>query len=142
MRELGVHVVTQPVFVAERGDTYLAEVDPADLPHLYPYASLLAAGIPVSASSDAPYGSPDPWAAVRAARDRRTPAGRALAPAERVAAATALAGLFARPAVRPGDDADLCLLHLPWQAACEAPDASLVRMTLRRGEAAYGETPE
>lgn len=46
MRELGVHVVTQPVFVAERGDTYLAEVDPADLPHLYPYASLLAAGDP------------------------------------------------------------------------------------------------
>jgi predicted amidohydrolase YtcJ len=142
MRELGVHVVTQPVFVAERGDTYLADVDPADLPHLYPYASLLAAGIPVSASSDAPYGSPDPWAAVRAAGDRRTPAGRVLAPAERVPAATALAGLLTRPALRPGDDADLCLLHVPWQAACQAPDARLVRMTLRRGEAAYGEAPE
>jgi hypothetical protein len=65
-----------------------------------------------------------------------------LAPAERVPAATALAGLLARPAVRPGDDADLCLLHVPWQAACRAPDAGLVRMTLRRGEAAYGEAPE
>lgn len=39
IRELGVHVVTQPGFIAERGDTYAAEVEPDDLPHLYPYAS-------------------------------------------------------------------------------------------------------
>ncbi|MEV8546482.1 amidohydrolase family protein [Streptomyces sp. NPDC051572] len=137
LRELGVRVVTQPGFVAERGDAYLAEVEPDDLPHLYPYASLLAAGIPVSASSDAPYSSPDPWAVVRAARDRRTPSGRILGTGERVDAATALSGLFTRPVIRPGDDADLCLLHAPWRVACEEPGAGLVRMTMRQGRVAY-----
>ncbi|WP_332880646.1 amidohydrolase family protein [Streptomyces sp. NBC_00564] len=138
IRELGVRVVTQPGFIAERGDTYAAEVEPDDLPHLYPYASLLAAGIPVSPSSDAPYSSPDPWAAVRAARDRRTPAGRVLGPGERVRASAALTGFLARPAVGPGDDADLCLLHVPWRVACEDPDAGLVRMTVCRGRVVHG----
>ncbi|MGA5702534.1 amidohydrolase family protein [Peterkaempfera bronchialis] len=138
MRDLGVRVVTQPVFVAERGDAYLAEVDPADRPHLYPYASLLGAGIPVTPSSDAPYGGLDPWAGVRAARDRRTPSGRVLGPAERVGAGTALRGLLSRPTVRPGDPADLCLLHVPWREALSRPDAGLVRLVLCGGAVVYG----
>jgi predicted amidohydrolase YtcJ len=40
----GVRVVTQPSFIARRGDDYLARVDPDDVDLLYPYASLLAAG--------------------------------------------------------------------------------------------------
>ncbi len=46
---LGLTVVTQPNFVAERGDDYLADVDAEDLPHLWPCRSLLDAGIPVAA---------------------------------------------------------------------------------------------
>ncbi|MYQ32219.1 amidohydrolase family protein [Streptomyces sp. SID4956] len=137
MRDLGVRVVTQPVFVAERGDTYLAEVDPEDVPHLYPYASLLAAGIPVTASSDAPYGGLDPWAGVRAARDRRTRSGRILGPAERMDAATVLRGLLSRPSVAVGAPADLCLLRVPWREGVRSPDAELVRMTFCRGAVAY-----
>jgi predicted amidohydrolase YtcJ len=137
MRDLGVRVVTQPVFVAERGDTYLAEVEPRDVPHLYPYASLLAAGIPVTSSSDAPYGGLDPWAGVRAARDRRTGSGRILGAGERVDAGTVLRGLSSRPAVAVGAPADLCLLHVPWREVVASPDAELVRMTLCRGATAY-----
>lgn len=137
MRDLGVRVVTQPVFLAERGDTYLADVDTRDVPHLYPYASLLAAGIPVTSSSDAPYGGLDPWAGVRAARDRRTRSGRILGPAERVDAGTVLRGLSCRPSVTVGDPADLCLLYVPWHEAVASPDAELVRMTFCRGATTY-----
>jgi predicted amidohydrolase YtcJ len=138
LRELAVRVVTQPVFVAERGDAYLADVDPADLPHLYPYASLLAAGVPVFPSSDAPYGSADPWAGVRAARDRRTPGGRILNPAERVGAEEVLRALLTRPSVRPGGPADLCLLRTSWREATNTPEAGLVRLTLRQGRVIHG----
>ena len=72
LRQLGVMVVTQPGFVLTRGDQYLVEVDPADQPDLWRLASLLAAGVGVAASTDAPFGSPRPWPAIRAAATRRT----------------------------------------------------------------------
>ena len=70
LRERGLVVVTQPSFVTARGDQYRRDVDAADRPHLWRCGSLLAAGIGVAGSSDAPYGDPDPWRAVVAARDR------------------------------------------------------------------------
>ena len=45
MYELGVTVVTQPNFVAERGDAYITDVPAADQESLYRARSLLAAGI-------------------------------------------------------------------------------------------------
>src|SRR5690606_8927807 len=57
---LGVTVVTQPGFVAVRGDQYLDRVEPADRPWLYRVAGLLAAGVPVLFGSDSPYGPADP----------------------------------------------------------------------------------
>ena len=58
LRRLGVTVVTQPHFVAERGDQYLVDVDPDDQPLLYPCASLRAAGVAVAAGTDAPSAGP------------------------------------------------------------------------------------
>jgi rhodanese-related sulfurtransferase len=123
LRRLGVTVVTQPNFVAERGDQYRAEVDPDDLPLLYPCASLRASGIAVAAGTDAPFGDADPWAAVRAAVHRRTPAGAVLGPGERVDPATALALFLGRPdapavrrRVEPGAPADLSILDRPLAA--------------------------
>lgn len=54
LRRPGLAVVTQPAFVHERGDRYAAEVDRADRSDLYRCRSLLDAGVPVAASSDAP----------------------------------------------------------------------------------------
>ncbi|MDP9182486.1 MAG: amidohydrolase family protein, partial [Actinomycetota bacterium] len=54
MARLGVTVVTQPVFLADKGDDYLRDVAPDDWPLLYPYASLLRAGVRVAPSSDGP----------------------------------------------------------------------------------------
>jgi predicted amidohydrolase YtcJ len=148
IRALGLTVVTQPNFVAERGERYLAEVDADDLDCLYPCASLLAAGIDVAAGTDAPFGDPDPWRGVRAAIDRRTAAGRELLPRERVTPRTAL-GLYLGPAHRPGRPrrirvglpADLCLLRAPLDEALLAPGTDQVAMTIIGGTVIHDASP-
>ena len=90
----GLTVVTNPAFLHDRGDRYLAEVPEAELPDLYRARSLLAAGIELRAGSDAPYASVDPWLGMRAARDRMTLGGRVISPDERIDARAAL-GLYA-----------------------------------------------
>ncbi|EUA16276.1 amidohydrolase family protein [Mycobacterium xenopi 4042] len=70
---LGLTVVTQPNFVAERGDEYLAEVPAEEHGQLWRVASLLRAGVAVALSTDMPFGRDDPWAAMRAAVHRTTP---------------------------------------------------------------------
>ena len=138
---LGLRVVTQPAFIADRGDDYLVDVAPDDRPLLYPYASLLAAGAQVAAASDAPFGELDPWRVIAAATSRLTRSGRTLVASERVPAATALAGYLAPPEdpggasrrVEVGAIADLCLLRAPLATALGEPSAELVRLTMRSG---------
>lgn len=141
-----LRVVTQPTLVALRGDAYLDRTPSADHGDLWRYASLLRAGVRTAPGSDAPYGDPDPWACLRAARDRATPSGRALGPAERVPVARVLCGMLSRPAdpggpprrVATGVRADLVLLHTPLDEALRAPDSALVRATFVAGRAVYG----
>jgi predicted amidohydrolase YtcJ len=141
MAELGVRVVTQPGFLLERGDAYLRDVADDDLPHLYPHAGLLAGGVPVAISSDAPFGPLDPWQVISAAVARRSAAGVVLGEAERVSAATALAGYLAPSEdpggpprrIVPGAAADLCLLHVPLHDALTAPNRALVRTVVIDG---------
>jgi predicted amidohydrolase YtcJ len=146
VRALRLTVVTQSAFVAERGDRYLAEVDPAEHDDLYRCASLKSAGVPVAGSSDAPYATPDPWAGMAAAVQRRTAAGEVLGDGERVGAEAALAMYLGRAddpggpprQVEVGAPADLCLLEVPLAEALTAPGADLVRATLVGGRTVYG----
>jgi predicted amidohydrolase YtcJ len=141
LADLGVAVVTQPSFIARRGDDYLRDVDAGDVGCLYPYASLLAAGVPVAPSSDAPYGDLDPWRTMVAARDRRTGTGAAVGAGERVPTATVLSGFLSsaqQPGAQPrrlvsGASADLCLLDAPLDEVLAEPDAERVRLVLRGG---------
>jgi predicted amidohydrolase YtcJ len=137
MARLGVRVVTQPAFLHAKGDDYLRDVEPDDLPCLYPYASLLAAGVPTSASSDAPYGPVDPWQVVTSARDRTSSTGTVINAVERVPTRTALDS-YLTPAHDPGGrpkrvaaglEADLVLLSVPLEEALAHPDAELVSAT-------------
>jgi predicted amidohydrolase YtcJ len=145
IRALGLTVVTQPAFVAERGDRYLAEVEPAEQPDLYRCASLQAAGVPVASSSDAPYASSDPWAGMAAAMRRRTCAGAVLGESERVDAMTALAmylGTAGDPGGPPrrvevGAPADVCLLKAALAEALTVPSAEFVRATFICGQRVY-----
>ncbi|MEZ0383869.1 amidohydrolase family protein [Mycobacterium sp. pW045] len=114
---LGITVVTQPNFIAERGADYLAEIAPDRHHELWRLASLRDNGIAVALSTDAPFGDGDPWAAMRAAVHRTTPGGLVLGPAERVTARAALAMFTGRPdrpatprTVSPGEPGDLCVL--------------------------------
>lgn len=86
----GMAVVTQPAFVAESGDRYLATVPKAKQPWLYRVAALREAGIPVAFGSDCPVASPDPLAALQAATTRLTRGGAALGAAEAVSIEQAL----------------------------------------------------
>jgi len=142
---LGLCAVAQPHFVSERGDAYAAEVDPADLPWLHRARGLEAAGVPLGAGTDAPFGAPDPWRAMRAAVERRTVSGARLGADEALAPERALA-LFTSPPeapggaprrVAPGAAADLCLLDRPWAAARDALDGGFVAATLVAGRVAY-----
>jgi predicted amidohydrolase YtcJ len=146
MARLGVRVVTQPNFVYERGDDYLRDVDAADRPWLYRAAGLVASGIQLAGGTDAPFGDPDPWLAMRAAVDRRTRGGQLLGELEAVHPEAAL-GLFCgspaespgigTPQLRPGAAADLCLLRVPWERARSRLDSSDVVTTVVAGRVAF-----
>ncbi len=138
---LGVLVVTQPNFVAERGDDYLIDVEPADQPALWRLASLVAAGVRVALSTDLPFGGCDPWAAMRAAVHRRTPTGAVLNGGERVSATAALTlflGTAEHPdvprTIAPGQPGDLCVLSAPPTEVLARLDSSLVAATVVGGD--------
>ncbi|MDT7548136.1 MAG: hypothetical protein QOE84_530 [Actinomycetota bacterium] len=145
LRELGVAVVTQPHFVVDRGESYLREVDPADVAHLYRCATLLEAGVAVAAGSDAPYGRADPWHAIAAAVTRTTSTGQTVGAQERLSAMRALqlflgdARLPGGPArqVKPRQPADLCLLDCPLDVALAAPSRDHVRATVVAGQVVF-----
>jgi predicted amidohydrolase YtcJ len=141
---LGLTVVTQPGFVAARGDRYLADVDADELGSLYRCGSLIAAGVATAGGSDAPFGPTDPWTCIKAAIDRRTADGVVLGAEERVTPVEAL-GLFlgdaAAPAVKrtvkPGAAADLCVLDVPLSVALADPSAERVAATLVDGRVVH-----
>ncbi len=142
---LGLCVVTQPHFIAERGDRYREEVAPSDWPHLIRGGSLLAAGVALAAGSDAPYGNFDPWASMRAAVERRTGEGVVLSPDECLSAGQALplyCGTAHSPGagitpLTPGQVADLCLLDVGMDELIADLDARHVALTLRAGSVIY-----
>lgn len=145
LRSLGITVVTQPSFVAERGDAYLTDVDPRDTALLYRCASLVEGGIPCAAGTDAPYGQADPWALMAAAVTRRTSSGVVLGEQERLDPAAAL-GLLLGDARSPGGPprhvevgaaADLCLLDVPLELALREPSAAHVLATVIAGTMVY-----
>jgi predicted amidohydrolase YtcJ len=137
LRRLGVTVVTQPGFVAARGDRYLDDVDADDVPCLYRLAGLLDAGIPVRGSSDAPYGPLDPWLGMAAAHHRRTASGAILGAGEALDGRRALALYADRAGVAVDDPADLCLVAEPWRHVLTHPGEATVMATVVAGDAVY-----
>jgi predicted amidohydrolase YtcJ len=101
-------------------------VPDSDLPDLWRGRSLVDAGVATAAGSDAPFGSSDPWLAVRAAVRRRTASGRVLGSVEAVPPDLAVRW-WSGTATAPGrprrlqleDPADLVVLAVPLEAALE-----------------------
>ena len=146
-------VVTQPNFIAERGDAYRRDVPAGDQDFLYRGRGFLEADIPLGGGTDAPFGHPDPWRAMRAAVDRRTPDGGQLGPREALSPEQALA-LFTTPLETPGGEprrvavgaaADLCLMNAPWRRircrmAAEDVAATIVGGQLQDVPGSHGES--
>jgi predicted amidohydrolase YtcJ len=137
----GVTVVSQPSFLYDRGDDYRAEVEPDDVPYLYPCAGLERAGVALGGGTDAPFGPDDPWAAVAAAVSRVTRSGHVLGPDERLSPDRALRLFLSDPArpggpartVHVGAPADLCLLDVGFPRVLEDPSSGHVVATVADG---------
>jgi len=144
LADLGVTVVTQPNFVVERGDQYLAEVPAAEHGQLWRVASLMNAMVPVALSTDMPFGHGDPWTAMRAAVHRTTPSGAILNVNECVPPLKALTMFLGRSdqpgrarTVETGQPGDLCVLTEPPATALAELEAGMVAATIIGGELVY-----
>jgi hypothetical protein len=140
LAELRTTVVTQPNFIAERGDRYRQDIPTDEQGQLWRVASLMQAGVAVAASTDAPFGALDPWAAMRAAVTRTTHCGHVLGPQERIEPLAALSmflGSAARPAqprrLAPGQLGDLCVLSVPRADALRELASDMVLATVIAG---------
>jgi len=149
LHDLGLLVVTQPDFIAQRGDQYRIDVPATEHDWLYRCASFVNHAIELAAGSDAPFGSPDPWAAMHAAVSRRTVSGEILGASEALTPEAALdlfLGSLESPAssrqIGVGAEASLCLLDRPWlklrqNLIATASGASAVRATICGGQLIY-----
>ncbi len=144
LTDLGVTVVTQPNFVAERGDQYLSDVPAAEHHELWRVASLLKGRVKVALSTDMPFGEGDPWATMRAAVHRTTAAGAVLGPDECVSAREALIMFFGTSGqptiprvIGPDQPGDLCVLAASPDEVLTELDARMVAATVVAGEVVF-----
>lgn len=144
LAHLGVTVVTQPNFVAERGDQYLHDVPASEHHELWRVASLLRVGVPVALSTDMPFGDDDPWKAMHAAVHRTTGRGAVLGPDECVSARAALSMFLGtadhpvRPrTVAPGQPGDLAVLAAPPEEVLDSLESGVVTATVIAGDVVY-----
>ena len=128
------------VGVLKAGRQTNLEAAGGDLPSLYRLRAFVSAGIPLAGGSDAPFGSPDPWAASAAAVSRTTASGLHLGPEEALTPEQAISLFLADPiditrqrCIEIGSGADLCLLDRPWAAARLRLSADDVKMTIAKG---------
>ena len=143
MARLGVGVVTQPNFLFERGDAYLVDVPKEEHDSLYCIHSLLEEGISVAASSDAPFGSHNPWIGVQTATDRKTGEGSSLNVKEAIARSSAI-GLYTQDPfstpnreIEEGNLADFVLVDAEWIRDEDLRTDQQVALTVKAGEITY-----
>jgi len=88
--ELGIVISSQPGFFSDLGDGYLEALGPDRGNKLYPFRSLIEAGVVLGGSSDSPVSHFSPLISVRDAVLRRTASGEAIGPNERLTVEQAL----------------------------------------------------
>jgi predicted amidohydrolase YtcJ len=146
---INVPVSVQPIFMSELGDGFLEAFGQERAKHLYPFKSMLEAGIHAGGSSDCPVSALDPRLGLRDAVLRQTPSGETLGPDEALTMDQALRLYTTEAAylsfdekycgtIEPGKRADFTILgadprEIPPQ---EVPDIPVV-MTIVGGEIVY-----
>ena len=142
-------VVSQPSFIYYSGERYLAQVPAGVQPWLYPFKSLLDAGIIVAGSSDSPVVPYNPLIGIYAAISRRTESGRTVLSDEAVSLGQALAMYTLNGARASLEDnikgtlaigklADIVMLSAdPLKSSPETIKEIQVDMTIIGGDVAY-----
>ncbi len=143
-------VVTQPGFLRESGDKYLAEFGD-DARWLYRFKTLIDSGTVLAASSDAPVTAPNPLLGMHAAVARQSNSGATVGPNEKLTAKQALI-MHTRNAayavgrekeigtIAVGKRADLAVLsHDPTQLEPDALLGVSVTATIINGEVVWSE---
>ncbi len=146
---LGALVVSQPPFIYYSGERYLAEVDEERQSYLYPFGSLIRAGVLVAGSSDAPVTPFNPLTGIYAAVSRKAENGETLLSGEAITRQQAL-DMYTRNAayasledaikgtLAPGKLADMALLSDdPLNAPLEEVRDIKVEMTVLGGKVAW-----
>ena len=143
--KLGLTVVPNPNFIFERGDQYILDAASNELDYLYPVREMYEHGVPLLFGTDAPFGNPDPWLAMRAAVNRKTRSGASIASTQCISPELAL-NLFTNkpgphnnsvPQVQVGDEASFCVLNTPWRIARERLHNETVQFTICDGEVTF-----
>lgn len=146
----GAIAVTQPIFLDELGANFKAYVPDALAAQVYPFRSMLDAGLTVAFSSDAPVVRNDaPLKGVEAAVLRRTAEGECILPEQAIrveealhaytaGAAEAVGEALTRGSIQPGRWADFVVLAQDPGAVSAASIGQIrVEETYLRGELVY-----
>jgi predicted amidohydrolase YtcJ len=131
---LTITVVTNPALAQLRSDDHFTLTQESDRPLLWRCQSLLEAGVPVLAGTDAPYGPLDPWKSMRAATQRTTPAGHRVGTDMPISHRDAFALFRPSNAIRVGQPADMLLASGTPGEVLDDLDASRVTHTIIGGE--------
>jgi predicted amidohydrolase YtcJ len=149
--QLGIHIVSQPMFLRELGVNFRRYLPPAAWDRVYPYASMARWGLRLAFSSDAPVvGNDSPLAGIAVAATRADAAGTIHNAAERLhvadslwaytrggAAASGHEGEFG--VLRPGAHADMVwLAEDPLAVPAAAVEHIAVRRTWLGGRVVHG----
>jgi predicted amidohydrolase YtcJ len=149
LKRLGVVIVTQPPFIYESGERYLATVADSQQPWLYRIRSMMQGSLTVAGSSDSPVAGDNPLAGIYAAVTRRTASGIELLPEEGISPAKALEMYTVNAArasfeeeskgsIAPGKLADLLVLSEdPTRVPVESIKNIRVMMTIIGGRVAW-----
>ncbi len=142
-------IAVQPAFIHYGGDRYLARATDEEKPFIYPYRSLLNAGLMLAASTDSPIVPDTPMITIQAALTRKTKNGSVILPQEAltveevlrmyaVNAAYASSEENMKGTISPGKLADLVVLDRnPLTTPAEEIRDIKVRMTIAGGRVVF-----
>ncbi|MCX6011490.1 MAG: amidohydrolase family protein, partial [Chloroflexi bacterium] len=145
LKKLRAVVVTQPAFIYQNGERYLATVPAERQRWLYRIKSFIDAGLTVAGSSDSPVAPDNPLLGICAAVTRRAESGQELLPEEAISVQQALAmyttsaayALFeedSKGSIAPGKLADMVILSAdPLRSPPEKIKDIRVEMTIIGG---------
>ncbi len=106
MRDQGIHCVTQAIFLYELGSNFRMYLDDDDLERVYPFRSVLEAGINLAFSSDAPVVKDfNPWMGIQNAVLRTDREGIVIGAEQTIGIDEAIAAYTTGAAAANGDNA-------------------------------------